>query len=267
MTIDVTRSGHRPRRDCFRINCYRFCYLFVIVSVAESWTIFWDNMRFQRHSQLQCRKWRVERINSSCKCLQYEYVKVSEFNAELEMKHKDCLRRKTNHKNSFIEKCYRLFFSFYRFFNPQHTWEILGNIMQHSYKSNRTGFLQTSMCFCIFLPTKMTWRTCQVACKTALNPAVNGLGISMTSICAWSWSLTWLPFVEKFMVQRYGTTMYSKLEMLELGLRLVQLRSHLRWLTLTYWLTFISKTRPAEMSSHQPEGNQHEAPIRARPVQ
>ena len=127
MTIDVTRSGHRPRRDCFRRNCYRFCCRFVIVSVAESWTIFWDNMRFQRHSQLQCRKWRVERINSSCKCLQYVYVKVSEFNAELEMKHKDCLRRKPNHKNSFIEKCYR-FFSFYRFFNPQHTWEILGNI-------------------------------------------------------------------------------------------------------------------------------------------
>ena len=45
--IDFTRSGHRPRRDCFSRNCYRFvivllsfCYRFVIVLVSESWTIF-----------------------------------------------------------------------------------------------------------------------------------------------------------------------------------------------------------------------------------
>ena len=45
----------------------------------------------------------------------------------LNMKRKHCLRIKTNHKNSFIEECFR-FVSSYRFFSPQHTREILGNL-------------------------------------------------------------------------------------------------------------------------------------------
>ena len=47
----------------------------------------------------------------------------------LNRKHKDSLRRKTNHKHCFIEDCYRFFFSFYRFFRPQLTSEILGNVL------------------------------------------------------------------------------------------------------------------------------------------
>ena len=106
--------------------------VFVIVLVAESWSIFWDNMCFQWHSQLQCRKWRVERMNSSCRCVNVfnMYVKVSEFNAELEHEAQTLLKKENKTQNIFFEKCYRFFFffSFYRFFSPQLTWEILGNI-------------------------------------------------------------------------------------------------------------------------------------------
>ena len=67
ITIHVIWSGRRPRPDCFHGNCDRFCYRF------GRWILddFWDNMCLQWHSELQCRKWRVERINSGCKCLQY----------------------------------------------------------------------------------------------------------------------------------------------------------------------------------------------------
>ena len=58
------------------------------------------------------------------------------------MKRKHCLRRKTNHKTSFIEKCYRFFFLL-SFFQPTAHLRDFG---QDSYKSNRTGLLQTSTC-------------------------------------------------------------------------------------------------------------------------
>ena len=57
------------------------------------------------------------------------------------MKRKHCLRRKTNHKTSFIEKCYRFFFLL-SFFQPTAHLRDFG---QDSYKSNRTGLLQTSI--------------------------------------------------------------------------------------------------------------------------
>ena len=62
------------------------------------------------------------------------------------MKRKHCLRSKTNHKTSFIEKCYRFFFLL-SFFRPTAHLRDFG---QDSYKSNRTGLLQTSTCFYAF---------------------------------------------------------------------------------------------------------------------
>ena len=100
--------------------------VFVIVLVAESWTIFWDNMCFQWHSQLQCSKWRVERTNSSCNpsiCM----WRFHNSTPSLNRKHKRWLRRKTNHQICFIEDCYR-FFSFIVFSDyssPQWFWATL----------------------------------------------------------------------------------------------------------------------------------------------
>ena len=105
----------------FSWNCYSFCYRFAIVLVAESWSTFWDKFCFQWHSQLPCRKRRVERINSVV-----VNVKVSEFKAELE------------HEVSFNEVCY-CFFILYMFSVFQPTAD-LRHFGHDSYKSNRTGY-------------------------------------------------------------------------------------------------------------------------------